>query len=131
MKLDELLEEMDSFETIGVINVDGVCFLRVKFHCYSGGEFESIELIIDFLYPDTFHLPSFASGSFKLKALSPKVIEEFTNGREDLPSNIVGLYINNKDESFYVGFEEMFWKVDGLPSILVERINQFSNIYAS
>lgn len=115
-KLNLCLSEMDTLSKI-VFDYDRV-EVEIRFNCYSGGQYEDVDLVLTLEDPYYYHLPFTLEGQFQIAECSPGEVKKLVpNNCYESELKALDIKITGESSGFYSCFSNITWSVSGGGSI--------------
>jgi len=88
--------------------------IEITFNCYSGGQYEDVDLLLNLDDPFYYHLPFSLEGEFKIVECTSNEVKNLIPKECYEPHfRALGLQINGKASGFYCCFSGIEWRVSG------------------
>jgi len=115
-KLNQCLSYMDILTKVDLDYQNTTA--KIVFNCFSGGQYEDVELVLKLDVPYYFHLPFALSGEFQIIECTPAELEQLV-GSEYYEGyySAIRLIVDNKMTNFYCCCYDVEWSLSGAQTL--------------
>ena len=111
-KLNKCMSEMDTLSRV-TFDYDNVS-AEIRFNCYSGGQYEDVDLSLNLEDPLYYQLPFSIEGEFQVFEYSANEVKNIIPEEFYEPQlRTLGIKVNGKASGFYCCFSNIEWSVSG------------------